>query len=133
VGYTGEQKRKYQLAWLAKRRDRGTEILGGKCAICGSTENLEVDHIDPATKDPRIKGNGTGGFPWSWSWIWIEAELAKCQALCSDCHQEKSSREQMKEVCIRGHDKGITGRDTDGNCSECRRENQRKYRHSPLV
>lgn len=127
MGYTGEQKRQYDLAWLAKRRERGIKILGSICVRCGTRDGLEIDHIDPATK------NFKGGFPWSRAWIWIEAELVKCQLLCDSCHQEKSNSELVREVCIHGHDKRVTGRDTDGSCAECRRENQRKYRHSPLV
>jgi hypothetical protein len=43
--------------WVSRRR---RDYLSGKsCAICGSTDRMEIDHIDRATKaDHRI---------WSWS------------------------------------------------------------------
>jgi hypothetical protein len=54
----------------------------GQCRFCGSSIDLEVDHIDPLTKvSHRI---------WSWSKQRRDAELAKCQPLCKKCHREKS-------------------------------------------
>ena len=78
----------YQRKWMAARR---AEYFDGKsCVTCGSTESLELDHIDPATKvSHRI---------WSWSTERREAELAKCQPLCRDCHESKSVREFSGET-----------------------------------
>ena len=72
----------YQREWYAARRGKGIEYLGSKCAQCGATEDLEIDHIDPATKvSHRI---------FSWSWARIETELGKCQLLCVPCHFAKT-------------------------------------------
>ena len=68
--------------WIQKRYY--TKKMGGKCVKCGSTKNLEFDHIDPRTKEYTI----TSLF--SRSPEIIEKELAKCQLLCHDCHIEKS-------------------------------------------
>ena len=76
------KKREYQCEWYASRRLKGIELLGGKCAQCGATEDLEFDHIDPATKATHRV--------WSWSWVRINGELAKCQLLCVPCHFEKT-------------------------------------------
>lgn len=46
--------------------------------MCGSIENLEVDHIDSSTK--------VGHNVWSWKQERRDEELAKCQVLCKDCH-----------------------------------------------
>lgn len=80
----GERKREYQRAW---NRGRRLQFIAGQCcAKCGSTENLELDHIDPKSKaDHRI---------WTWSISRIEAEVAKCQWLCRNCHVEKSVLER---------------------------------------
>lgn len=86
------RQRAYQAQWIEARRQKGLEHLGGACALCGSTENLEVDHIDPATKSPALRSLHTGTF-WSWSWPRVLAELAKCRALCHDCHEAKSAGE----------------------------------------
>lgn len=84
-----EYQREYQLRRYHKRRAESIETLGGKCFLCGSTNRLELDHIDPATK----------AFPiaklWSLSKAKYEAELAKCQLLCRECHTRKSAYETM--------------------------------------
>jgi DNA-binding XRE family transcriptional regulator len=78
----GEEKRKYQREWLAKRRQVGLDYLGGRCASCGTTDKLELDHIDPSTKvDHKI---------WSWKWERQIVELDKCQLLCETCHTTKT-------------------------------------------
>lgn len=82
-----------RAAWIAEN---------GPCQGCGSDQDLEVDHIDPATKAVE-----------AWK-IWQHteakrvAELAKCQVLCNPCHILKStaeSRARATGVCLRGHEK----------------------------
>lgn len=77
---TPEAQREYQRQWIAKRR---SDYMADKsCAKCGSTEGLEIDHIDPASKvDHKV---------WSWSAVRREAELLKCQVLCHAHHKEKT-------------------------------------------
>lgn len=75
--YKDKQKhREYQLAWYHKRRH---QYLGDKaCVQCGAKDQLEFNHIDPTTKvSHRI---------WGWCKEKLEAELAKCEILCRDCH-----------------------------------------------
>lgn len=87
--YSGEQQRIYQRKWIVKRRKAWLDA-NGPCVKCGSWDDLEVDHIDPQTKR------------WPPAQIWgrkeadrIE-ELAKCQALCRQHHQEKSDQEKRQ-------------------------------------
>ena len=63
------------------------EKLGGKCAECGSTEALEFDHIDPASKSFNISAG------YHKPKEVLENELAKCQILCNKCHIEKSKKD----------------------------------------
>ena len=84
VVYTGEQKREYQRQWLAARRQKAIEMLGGCCVNCRSQDRLEFDHIDPATKAIDLARL------WSHKWEKIHIELAKCQLLCFTCHKEKT-------------------------------------------
>lgn len=64
-------------AWLAEH---------GPCVKCGSTERLELDHKDPATKiDHKV---------WTWSPTRRDVELAKCQVLCFICHRLKTNEER---------------------------------------
>ena len=81
MGYTGDKKREYQREWVAKRR--ATFFADKCCAYCGSTKNLELDHIDPSQKVSHSI--------WSWSESRRNEELAKCQALCEECHKEKTA------------------------------------------
>lgn len=76
----------YQKMWIAKRK---ADWFADKCCvICGSTEDLELDHIDPNTKNLKRIGD----IIWHWSEERRNAELAKCQVLCEVCHKEKSAK-----------------------------------------
>lgn len=62
------------------------DYLGGKCTACGTTEDLEFDHIDPTTKEfemskPLSRKNLPEGYM---------TELDKCQLLCKACHKKKT-------------------------------------------
>jgi len=74
------QQAEYAREWVARRR---AEWFADKCcAWCGSTEDLQLDHIDRTTKvSHRI---------WSWSQVRRDTEIAKCQVLCRPCHEEKT-------------------------------------------
>lgn len=86
VPLTGEAKRAYQREWLRRRREEWI-AQNGPCARCGSTEQLDVDHIDAKTK--VIKPSSI----WGLSAPKRLAELSKCQVLCRACHIEKSKSE----------------------------------------
>lgn len=78
----------YMKGWYERRHAEALEQLGGKCVRCGTTENLEIDHIKAETVDRRMR-NGRGGM-WTVSEERFQAELAKCQLLCHDCHRKKT-------------------------------------------
>jgi hypothetical protein len=89
---TADEQRAYQLRWVTKRRtDWITE--NGPCKKCGSSESLEVDHIDPSTKSMHP------------AQIWgrreeeRRKELAKCQVLCKPCHRKKTNSELRRAPC----------------------------------
>lgn len=90
-----EAQKAYQRKWVASKRAKAVEMLGGQCVRCGSKNDLEFDHIDPDTKDPSLRyWGGTHsqsryGFNFSRSWQWIIKELQKCQLLCDSCHKAK--------------------------------------------
>lgn len=67
--------------------DEARRILGGKCMVCGTTDRLEFDHIDPKTKLHRV--SDCWDFPAEFFWL----EVAKCQLLCRRHHHEKSKKE----------------------------------------
>ena len=97
----GEARRVYNRLWIRHRRE---EFFDGKsCALCGSEESLEIDHVDPKTK--------VSHHIWSWSKARQLVELAKCRVLCRACHQRRHALERPK------HGRG--GWDKGCRCVEC--------------
>jgi len=91
--------REYQMRRYHTRRAMFIAEMGGKCVLCGSTEKLEFDHIDPEQKSFNVGDRLSNR-----SEEIIRKELAKCQLLCSSCHKSKSN--QSASV---GHGGGATG------------------------
>lgn len=83
--------REYHLKRYYQKRERAIRELGGKCANCGKTNNLQLDHKDNSSKSfeiSRLLSVSNRDF---------EEELKKCQVLCSGCHSLKSILEQGKK------------------------------------
>ncbi len=96
-----EQQREYQRQWMADRRKASLASLGDACVKCGSSEKLELDHINPKEKvTHRIV---------SWTREKQVGELKKCQLLCERCHREKTTEEIRKHPNERG----------EYECSKC--------------
>lgn len=74
-----------------KRRERKAthkkyviDMLGGCCVGCGTTENLQFDHIDRTTKSCNVAGLLAGKLEK------LVEEAQKCQLLCETCHRHKT-------------------------------------------
>ena len=80
--------RSWHLNAYHSKRAGFVEDLGGLCAHCGGSDNLEFDHIEPELKSFNI-GARLRGYPVEE----IKEELKKCQLLCRSCHQKKSKKE----------------------------------------
>ena len=113
-----DEQRAYQRRWLQARRNEGIQSKGGACAECGSTESLEVDHIDPGLKSMNPRNI------WGLNSAARNAELAKCQVLCRECHKRKTSAQFTK----RQH--GEVGMYNQGGCrcEPCRAASAAKKR-----
>lgn len=74
--YVRERSARLRAEWLHQY---------GPCRSCGSSQNLEVDHIDRSTKVTNSV--------WAWGRERREAELSKCQVLCIGCHKLKTRTE----------------------------------------
>jgi hypothetical protein len=85
---SNEYMRTYMLNRYHERRAEALALLGGKCAKCGTTDDLQIDHIDPATKTMSISGM------WSCSYERYLRELKLCQLLCREHHRKKTAQEQ---------------------------------------
>lgn len=80
-----EKQREYQCQWIADRRK--TYLSDKTCVECGSTQRLEMHHIDAGKKiTHRV---------WSWSVSRRDLEISKCAVLCRGCH-----RRHMKEYYV---------------------------------
>lgn len=86
-----EEVREYHRKYYNLRRERMIKWLGGECARCGSQDNLQFDHKDPANKEREFKemlvipDNMNDEQREEWS---------KAQLLCEPCHVEKSVDEK---------------------------------------
>lgn len=108
------ERRAWFRARYAKRRATALAILGGKCARCGATDDLEIDHIDPLTKLFQI-GSSRGG---NCSEVVFLAEVAKCQILCGTCHDTKSLAERGMVTAKGTH--GTLSSYRHCKCAECK-------------
>jgi len=110
-------------------RDRYTknraEFLKDKCCqICGSTKNLEMDHIDRLSK----KSKGENGNLWLYGKERRKKELKKYQVLCNKCHLRKTNGEvypPLEHGTKSGYRRGC-------HCDECKRaylDSYNEYRH----
>lgn len=110
-----------QRYWKIKAEVVG--LLGGKCAVCGTTEQLEIDHIDPSTKTIEVSRFN------SVSRVRLLEEIKLCQLLCSDHHKTKSVEEQSV-----GHGGGLSGK-KNCKCEPCKarkREYMKNWKRSRL-
>lgn len=104
-------QREFQRNWMQARRQRALQYLGGICVQCGATEDLEIDHIDPAKKEHHISGR------LSYRWEITVVELDKCQVLCHDCHVEKSRTDGSRtKNILRGERVGSSKLTEDNVC-----------------
>ena len=75
-----------QLRITRFKEERGCQVCGVRDVVV-----LELDHRDPATKDPRLRNGWTfAALPLSA----IEDELAKCDVLCANCHRRRTAAQQ---------------------------------------
>ena len=79
--YQRQWRQKRRLYWIGKN---------GPCKVCGGSEDLEVDHVNPCDKSMNP----------SQIWSMCEGkrteELSKCQVLCKKCHRKKTLNEMKK-------------------------------------
>lgn len=107
-----EYMRSYMLARYHRRREEVIRRLGGGCAVCGSTFELEIDHIDPKTKE--VSWKTLAGL----AEAKLEKEIKKCQLLCDKHHNEKSVLDAGNKLAEHGT---ITMYSYHGcRCSSCR-------------
>lgn len=68
----------------AKHKKHVIDMLGGCCVGCGTTQNLQFDHIDRTTKSCNVTQLLAGKLDK------LVEEAQKCQLLCDNCHRTKT-------------------------------------------
>jgi 5-methylcytosine-specific restriction endonuclease McrA len=114
--YKGKTRKEYQREWKTENREKQRKLqrdhynkkkeyllehVGSVCVSCGSTSNIEFDHIRPRTssqkeKQTRIRTGNMGNAVWNkrpsaMSWECIKMEIPDLQPLCKECHRKKSN------------------------------------------
>lgn len=113
---------KYLKKRYYSRRAQAISQLGGHCTDCGSTENLEFDHVDPSTKNFVI-----GRALCSVSEQKLQEELTKCVLRCTSCHRKRG----IQEGHIRpkaSHGTHAMYRHHKCRCDACKEANSRVQR-----
>lgn len=90
-----EYMREYQRQWMAARR--AAWFADKVCVVCGTTEELELHHINPATK---VSHN-----IWGWTAARRDVEVAKCEVRCNVHHMDRT-KEQLTRPLVHGTAKG---------------------------
>jgi len=101
----------------AERRAMAIELLGGKCAKCGSTDRLQFDHVNNDREGLR----GLVSQLFACKLERLMAELEKCQLLCMVCHGEKTRADHG----FTGYKHGMLSMYTNQKCrcDECKGAN----------
>jgi hypothetical protein len=68
-----------------EQRQRMIDYLGGRCIGCGTIENLQFDHVDRKEKEVNVSKL------FGYSDDRVLLEVKKCQLLCQECHQYKTT------------------------------------------
>ena len=88
--YYHENREHFLIKQKEKRAERRAfilEQLGDTCCMCGSKDNIEFDHINPALKTSRQSVLSKGI-------VSIRKELPNLQPLCHPCHIKRSKAQK---------------------------------------
>lgn len=100
-------RREFDRQRYFEKKDLLLDYLGRECMVCGSSDFIEFDHINPDSKSFSIMAR------WSAPLEVLLPEIEKCQPLCRDCHKAKSDRSLVD------HGEGTQGK-RGCKCYPCR-------------
>jgi hypothetical protein len=98
--YTREERRVYMKNFRHRWMLLFKKMLGNKCKKCGSTKDLEFDHVDRKNKKGSISNLLSNSVRSA------KYELKLCQLLCKKCHGIKTRKELKNQI---PWNKGKTG------------------------
>lgn len=90
--YDYAAQRRYQQKRRAQRKRLVDLAKSGPCADCGnrfSPEAMDFDHV----RGPKLFGIATGLL--SKSVLQLEAEIAKCDIVCANCHRVRTRQRRL--------------------------------------
>jgi hypothetical protein len=93
---SNEYMREYMKNQYNSRVRLAKQILGGKCAVCETTEDLQIDHIDWVYKSMTVTQMCRATMEK------FLTELGKCQLLCGTHHRQKSRSDVIERRAARG-------------------------------
>lgn len=85
---SNDKRRRANKEWMDRAKDK-------PCADCGGrfpTVCMDFDHRDPALKSFRISEGGLR------SRVSLEAEIAKCDVVCANCHRVRTADQMSRGV-----------------------------------
>lgn len=112
---SNEYMREYMNRYRAKRRAATIAQLGSKCCKCGSSDNLQFDHIDPTSREWLISDM------FAMPKARLQSELAKCQLLCQPCHNLKTLSDLGQKPRRGNHGTVGSYRYCRPSCDACRK------------
>jgi hypothetical protein len=83
--------RLYQIEYRENKRQKLWDyLLNHPCLDCGEADPvvLDFDHLPEFEKKTNVSKLVSSG---TWSWATVEAEIAKCEVVCSNCHRRRTA------------------------------------------
>lgn len=88
------RQKKYKQDFMESKRQYLKENIGDCCAFCGSTENLELDHINPLLGGHH-KARGHRGLSTSKRHLEHQIKHNNLRWLCKEHHTEHSNLQRL--------------------------------------
>jgi hypothetical protein len=85
-------RRQYQIDYRNRKRELlWNYLITHVCVDCAESDPvvLEFDHLPGFVKIREVAMMVSSG---TWSWATIEAEIAKCEVVCANCHKRRTSK-----------------------------------------
>jgi hypothetical protein len=76
----------HKATWRKRTREWAVALLGGACADCGTADDLDFDHTDPAAKEFAVSVGIRDGY----GRARLLPEIMKCELRCRPCHLAKT-------------------------------------------
>jgi hypothetical protein len=88
------RQKQYKLDFMARKKEYLREHIGDSCEVCGTKENLELDHINPLLGGHH-KARGHRGCNTSLRHIDHQLSHNNLRWLCKEHHTEHSNLQRM--------------------------------------